>query len=130
MFHYLNHNDKKYRKIDDHLAILFNHSSMTMEEIRLLLDLTPTEIDSLVHKCYKKGMLDTDFRSYTFKEPKYYSICKYGDSYRFIIRKVINNESVYYCTCKSESEARFIVSELKKVDWDKSKLQGIRDKLK
>lgn len=130
MFHYLNHNDKKYRKIDDHLAILFNHSSMTMEEIRLLLDLTSVEFNSLLHECYKKGMLDTEFREYKIKEPKYYSISKYGDSYRFIIRKVINNKSIYYCTCRSESEARFIVSELKKVCWDKSKLSDIQAKIK
>lgn len=130
MYYYLNTNDKKYRGIKDHLAILYNHSSMTLEEIRLLLDLSITDFDVLLNKCYKKGMLDTGFRQYDFNEPKYYRKYFNGNSYRFIVRKLLDGKDVYFTTCRSEGEARFIVSELKKVGWDKSKLPGIREKIK
>lgn len=133
MFYYLNDKDKKYRKIDDHLVMLYNHSSLTNEEIRILLDLTNEEFDNLVNKCYKKNLLNTEFRQYNFSVPKYYYRYNYSDrnmKTNFVVRKFLKGKWEYYCYCKTESEAKFIVNELKKCNWDKSRIAEIKNKIK
>lgn len=59
--------------------------------------------------------------------PKYYSYDKIWGRYR--ISKRINGKRVSYGTYASEEEAQQVVAELDKVDWDRTQLQSIRDKL-
>lgn len=130
MFYYLNDKDKKYRGIDDHLVMLYNHSSCTIEEIRLILELSSEDFDDLVNKCYRDSRLDTDFRSYDFRRPKYYYSRNSSGDEGFYIRKTIDGRKVNFGVYSSESEARFVVKELVKCGWDKSKLDSIKKKIK
>ncbi len=131
MFYYKgNYNDKDLKNISDHLVMLFNHSSCTIEEIRLILDLSHEDFDDLVNKCYRDSRLDTDFRSYDFRRPKYYYSRSRSGGDGFYIRKTIDGRKVNFGTYKSVSEARFVVNELIKCGWDKSKLDSIRKKIK
>lgn len=126
MFYYLNDKDKKYREIDDHLEMLYNHSSLTNEEIRLLLDLSHESFDDLLNKLNREKRLDTDFRKYGFREVKNYY--RWNDMY--VVRKVIDGKVINFCYCKTIGEARFIVSELRKCGWDRSKVKDIKKKIK
>lgn len=129
MFYYKgNYNDKAFKSISDHLVMLYNHSSCTIEEIRLILELGPEDFDDLVNKCYRDSRLDTSFRSYDFKRPKYYHFR--NDIYRFQVSKVIDGCRVYFGVYRSEGEAKFVVRELIECGWDKSRLDDIKKKIK
>jgi hypothetical protein len=132
MFYYLNDRDKKYREIDDHLEMLYNHSSLTNTEIRLLLDLSPEAFDDLLNKMNREKRLDTNFRKYGFREVKnYYRYNPPHDSRnRYVVRKVIDGKAITFCYCRSEAEARFIVGELRKCGWDRSMVKEIKNKIK
>jgi len=132
MFYYLNTKDKKYRTKKDHLIILYNHSTLTITEIRQLLDLTQEDLDDMINKCYKEKKLNTNFRQYPLQKPKnYYRYhTKDNTNTNYVIKKSINGKYVYYCYCKTEAEAKFIVKELRKVNWDKSKIKEIKNKIK
>lgn len=61
------------------------------------------------------------------KEPLYYSYHLMGS--HFAIQKQIDGKVVSFRTCRTKETAEKIVEELKKVNWDKSKLDEIRMKL-
>ena len=58
---------------------------------------------------------------------KYYSYDKIWKRYR--IARKINGKRYSYGTYKTEVEAQQVVAELEKVDWDRTRLQEIKDKL-
>ena len=58
---------------------------------------------------------------------KYYSYDKIWKRYR--IARKIKGKRYSYGTYKTEEEAQQVVAELEKVDWDRTRLQEIRDKL-
>lgn len=58
---------------------------------------------------------------------KYYSYDNIWKRYR--ISRRINGKRISYGTYATEEEAAAVVSELEKVDWDRTQLQNIRDKL-
>lgn len=62
-----------------------------------------------------------------YKMPKYYSYDNIWKRYR--VAKTINGKRLSFGTYATEEEAQLVVEELKKHDWDREKLQSIRESL-
>ena len=54
-------------------------------------------------------------------KPKNYT-CANGS---YVVEKKINGKRVIFCRFKQESEAKFMVQQLRKNNWDQSKVEGI-----
>lgn len=59
--------------------------------------------------------------------PKNYYYHK--DSGLYCVVKTVNQERIYFGGYKTEKEAQLVVEELKKCNWDKSKLRSIKFKI-
>ena len=68
-----------------------------------------------------------NYKESIFFMTKYYSYDKIWKRYR--VARTIKGKRLSYGTYATEEEAQQVVAELKKVDWDRTQLQNIRDRL-
>lgn len=115
----------------DEFISLYNNPNISVREIVKRLGWNTTQLK----KARKKG-LDEGVIQKRYSTPRYSKKCirngnrfKYYSKYygRFKVCKHHNGKYVYYGIYDSVKVAERMVMELEKVDWDKSKLDEIRD---
>lgn len=124
----------KWHENFDEFVDLYNHSDLSVEDIRRSLDWNQRNLQQARVKARKEGLITPRRAKYPrvrrnskkyFTPPKYYSMDNSG---KCAIRKTVNGRLEYF-GYYSEDDAKKIVSELKKVNWDKNALEDIRKKV-
>lgn len=127
----------KYTERYEEFIELYNESNLTMDEIRKKLDWTYSAYRQARKKAVEEKRLKERNPSHKPKnkkikdKPKYYHRTPKG---KYIVHKHFYKEreiirSVYGGIYKYEWQAQKVVEEFKKVDWDESKLQEIKEKV-
>lgn len=124
----------------DEFVELYNDHSVTVKEIGELLGWSTNVFEQAKEHALSEGKISLR-KPYgnrgkwvkVRKVPKYYSYSK--NSGKFTVKKHIFDEVVgesvliYYGSYKRECVAKRVVEELKKVDWDKNKLDEIHSQI-
>lgn len=141
-FHIIENPDPAYFEKYDEFVKLYNDKNITVDDIRRKLgwrtkvynDARRKALDEgkIVDRRSKKSIDNCKGRPLKKKlQPKYYYYDK--KTRKFIVKKnyYINKKEVvvYYGSFKDCDVAKQVVLELKKVNWDKSKLNDIKQKL-
>lgn len=116
---------------------LYNDKSITIREILKILGWSSKSFEMAKKNALAEGRIKLRRPCTSWskvkkikKPPKYYSYDKNAKKYA-VKKSVYNRDTgrvgyVYYGLYSSEDVAKLIVEELKKVDWDKSKLEDIK----
>lgn len=120
-----NHNP--YSDIIKDFADDYNSRELYAYELREKYHLNANSFRNIRKQALKQGLINN--RRYVCKKniPKNYYYHK--TNHVWCVVKNINHERVYFGGYKTEEEAQLIVEELKKCNWDKSKLRSIKFKV-
>lgn len=131
----------KYMERYDEFVELYNDHSITIQEIGQILGWSTNVFEQAKEQALADGRISLRKPSGNRRKwkkirqpPKHYSYSK--NSKKFAVKKHIYDEErkesvlIYYGLYISERVAERVVSELKKVDWDKSELDNIHRKIK
>ena len=129
----------KYMEKYDEFIDLYNNSSLTIEDIRKRLDWTCSVYNQARKKALSENKLNVRNPNYKGgrsknnikNNPKYYHRTKKG---KYVVHKNFYNgrdivKSVYGGIYKYEWQAQKVVEEFKKVGWDESQLNNIKEKV-
>ena len=112
--------------LDDFIR-LYNNPLVTCAEIRKRLGISTNTYIRLFNKAlsngdieYRRGPNPNKKNGWVKREPRYWSHIRAEDRWQ------VRYKREYFCSCKSQREAELMVKELRKCDWDKSRVKEIQ----
>ncbi len=98
---------------------------LSMKKIGELLDGSETWVRRILYEARDNG--EVEIRPRYSVNPRNYWFNKHNGKYH--VYKQINGKSRQFGTYSDEATAKKVVEELRKVEWDKSQLQRIKDEI-
>lgn len=98
---------------------------LSMKRISELLDVNVQKVRRMLHEARDKG--EVEIRPSYGVNPRNYCFNKHNGRYH--VYKQINGKFRQFGTYSDEATAKKVVEELRKVEWDKSQLQRIKDEI-
>ena len=105
---------------------LYNNPLVTCVEIRKKLDISEKTYKRLFDKALSDGSIVYRRQNHhpgkkrVRREPRFWSYSRAEDRWQ------VRYKREYFCSCKSQREAELMVKELRKCDWDKSRVKEIQ----
>jgi hypothetical protein len=141
-FRVIENSSPAYMEKYEEFIKLYNNPEITVEEIRKQLGWRTKIYNDARKKALEENRIIDRRSPNSIKnckgrpvkpkhQPKHYYYDRWHDTFVIVKRYYINKKDVvvYYGRYKREDTAKEVVEELKKVDWDKTKLQEIKKKL-
>ena len=121
----------------DEFVEMYKNTDIKVEKIKAELGWSTNVYEKARKQAIREGLITNRHPGHYLKKkegvsPKYYSFSRNAN--KFIIKKWLRKGGVrkeyYYGIYGNEDAVKMVVAELKKVDWDISKLDEIQDKVK